>query len=115
MAILLRRGLIQRMVTHLSNDNLGTSYLIRVLRALNECINNPKVIEHLIGTEDDKDSLFRKHMLRLLFRSISAPASKLVETIVRKIGIYEACAIIGQWNIEKGEFLLLYIRQHHVI
>ncbi|EXX65822.1 hypothetical protein RirG_129560 [Rhizophagus irregularis DAOM 197198w] len=72
-----------------------------ILRGLLECLGEPGVVEKFLecsnNDNDNEDTLYKTFILPMLqIKSLPLRILRLLQAIVRKVSIYEACTIIQQ-------------------
>ncbi|CAG8661333.1 4594_t:CDS:2, partial [Racocetra fulgida] len=74
--------------------------IIEVLRGLLECMEETRVVEILLGCCDKNrgyDTLYKTYILPMLqVKRLSSRTLHLLQAIVKKVSVYEACTLIQQ-------------------
>lgn len=86
------------MVPLLNEQYISSTLQAQILQGLLKCIDETRVVESLLGWADrTHDSLYKTYILPMLqVKRLPIRVLHLLQWIVRKISVYEACTLIQQ-------------------
>lgn len=88
------------MVPLLIEPHVSSILQTRILRGLLECMEETRVVESLLGWCDKNygyDTLYKTYILPMLqVKRLSSRTLHLLQAIVKKVSVYEACTLIQQ-------------------
>ncbi|RHZ54196.1 hypothetical protein Glove_429g11 [Diversispora epigaea] len=91
---------LKLMVPLLNEKYVSSTLQVQILQGLLKCIDETRVVENLIGWIDrthSYDSLYKTYILPMLqVKSLPVRVLHLLQWIVRKVSVYEACTLIQQ-------------------
>ncbi|RUS26693.1 hypothetical protein BC938DRAFT_484255 [Jimgerdemannia flammicorona] len=103
----LARNLINRLVSLLHIPHATSLLRLRVLTCLLECMDDPRVVERLLGWDlpsSTAASLLQRHILTLVEDApLPTRVAAEVKRVVRKASVYEACAVVQRLAEERVE------------
>ncbi|KAG9299089.1 hypothetical protein G9A89_020402 [Geosiphon pyriformis] len=91
----------------LNQDYTSTYLQTKILEGLLKCMDDPIVIERILGWNQDEsitNSIFQSSILPMLQRpNLTSRVMHLVQANVRKVSLYEACALIQKAAEEEAQ------------
>ncbi|CAG8453116.1 795_t:CDS:10 [Diversispora eburnea] len=91
---------LKLMVPLLNEQYVSSTLQAQILQGLLKCIDETRVVENLIGWIDrthSYDSLYKTYILPMLqMKRLPVRILHLLQWIVRKVSVYEACTLIQQ-------------------
>src|SRR6185369_12786318 len=101
---------LKPMLSSLNENHSSTNLKTTILDGLLNCMEDPAVIERLVGWDEegaDEEPLYRAFILPMLrLQKLSPRVVHLVQAIVRKVSLYEACLLIQKAADEELQHIL---------